>query len=210
VSDTGPVTSDEFLDRFIEGDPLAWEIVFKAHYVEFCAQVRRQYHLTTSLAEDAVMEAFLKAWKCRDHLNRRQRPFRLQAWLAVICHNCALNTVRAYRDKIGWTSATDLPERDRTGGGKDPDDIVLQMPSRNLIPDDRVELRSLIRSIEDAIGKLTRRQRHVFDLTFVDGLTHERIAFLLGITPKGVEARMARLHQTLRPFKEQWLEWLEG
>ncbi len=121
--------------------------------------VCRAIVLTHEDAEDAVQEGFLHAFKALDRFLPDQ-PF--GAWLYRIMANASLDLVR--RRKV--RDADELPEG-------------VPMPFRD--PGEADELR---RRLNEALTKLTDRQRSVIVLHDVEGFTHGEIGEMLGI-PEG-------------------------
>ena len=118
--------------------------------------VCRAIVLTHEDAEDAVQEGFLHAFKALDRFLPDQ-PF--GAWLFRIMANASLDLVR--RRKV--RDADELPE-------------TVPMPFRD--PGESDELR---RRLNQALTKLTERQRSVIVLHDVEGFTHAEIGEMLDI-----------------------------
>jgi len=126
------------------------------------------------LAEDAVQEAFVKAFHglatCRD-------PDRFGSWFFRIltnqCHD-ARARVRPMED----VARLPLRARDRT-------DATV----------DRKELADLI---EQGLAVLTPEQREAFVLKHVEGRTYEQIAALTGAGIDALKMRVHRARDTLR------------
>ena len=144
--------------------------------------VCRAIVLTHEDAEDAVQEGFLHAFKALDRFLPDQ-PF--GAWLYRIMANASLDLVR--RRKV--RDADELPE-------------TIPMPFRD--PGESDELR---RRLNQALTKLTERQRAVIVLHDVEGFKHAEIGRLLGI-PEGtarsdLHHARARLRQALSAVRSQ-------
>src|SRR5258708_23808258 len=118
--------------------------------------VCRAIVLTHEDAEDAVQDGFLHAYKALGRFLPDQ-PF--GAWLYRIMANASLDLVR--RRKV--RDADELPE-------------TIPMPFRD--PGESDELR---RRLNQALTKLTDRQRSVIVLHDVEGFTHGEIVDVLGI-----------------------------
>jgi len=126
---------------------------------------RRAYAIARAIvlshedAEDAVQEGFLHAYRALDRFLPDQ-PF--GAWLYRIMANAALDLVR----RRNVRDADELPDS-------------LAVPFRD--PGEADELR---RRLQQALTKLTARQRSVIVLHDVEGFTHGEIGSMLGI-PEG-------------------------
>lgn len=132
-------------------------------------------------AEDAVQEAFLRAYQALGKF-RPEEPF--GAWLSRIVANAALDITR--RKKI-----------------RKADELSDVMPDRFSDPGESDELR---RRLAGALATLGDRPRSVIVLHDVEGFTHVEIAKMLGI-PEGTarsDLHHARrqLRRTLADLKE--------
>lgn len=121
--------------------------------------VARAIVLSHEDAEDAVQDGFLHAFRALDRF-RSDQPF--GAWLNRIVANAALDLVR--RRKV--READELPE-------------TVAMPFRD--PGEADELK---RRLQQALSRLTDRQRAVIVLHDVEGYTHGEIGSMLGM-PEG-------------------------
>jgi RNA polymerase sigma-70 factor, ECF subfamily len=121
--------------------------------------VCRAIVLTHEDAEDAVQEGFLHAYRALDRF-RPDQPF--GAWLYRIMANASLDLVR--RRKV--RDADELPE-------------TVPLPFKD--PGEADELR---RRLQQALARLSDRQRSVIVLHDVEGFTHGEIGAMLGI-PEG-------------------------
>lgn len=133
-------------------------------------------------AEDAVQEAFLRAYQALGKF-RPEEPF--GAWLSRIVANAALDITR--RKKI-----------------RKADELSEFMPDRFSDPGESDELRRRLSSALDALGD---RPRAVIVLHDVEGFTHVEIARMLGI-PEGT-AR-SDLHHARRQLRKVLVDLREG
>jgi RNA polymerase sigma-70 factor (ECF subfamily) len=107
-------------------------------------------------AEDAVQEAFLKAYRAWDGFKGDAAPF---TWLYRILVNSCLDAGRRRRRQPVESEATAPPDLRPAGGHDHP----------------------LRLALEAAVGKLAPRQRTVFLLAEVEGFTHREVAEILEI-----------------------------
>jgi RNA polymerase sigma-70 factor, ECF subfamily len=144
----------------------------------FCALYRRHYAAAVGiaycvlsdrhLAEDAAQEAFAVA--CRD-LGWLRRDDRFVHWLNAICHKMACRLLK-------WKSAAGLPDD-------------LPSPAAADCGDEQVEL------VRQSIERLPARAKQVIVLRYFSGLSHERIAAVLGISAQAVHSRLCRARKTM-------------
>ena len=133
-------------------------------------------------AEDAVQEAFLRAYQALGKF-RPEEPF--GAWLSRIVANAALDITR--RKKI-----------------RKADELSEFLADRFSNPAESEELR---RRLTEALGTLGDRPRSVIVLHDVEGYTHVEIAKLLAI-PEGT-AR-SDLHHARRQLRKMLVDLKEG
>ena len=102
------------LERFVQGDPAAFESLFRHLEVEVFRWIVRIVR-DAGAAEDVLVEAFLRAYRGRARFDP-SRSF--GAWMRRIATNAALDQLRATRREAGW-AATD--DRTPAPAGADPD-----------------------------------------------------------------------------------------
>jgi RNA polymerase sigma factor (sigma-70 family) len=120
-------------------------------------------------AEDLVQEALLRAYL---GLSQLRDPARFGAWLCGIAVNLAKMRLRR---RARETSLLAEP-----------------------VSDGALEDRELLQLVRDAIGVLPPGQRDAVLMYYVDGLSCDEIASLVGSSPGAVRARLHRARQQLR------------
>lgn len=121
--------------------------------------VARAMLFTHEDAEDAVQEAFMRAYRALERFRPEQA---FGAWLHRIVANAALDISRRHKVR----RADSLPET-----------LAMQFH-------DPAEADELKRRLADGLSKLTERQRSVIVLHDVEGFTHGEIGDMLGM-PEG-------------------------
>ncbi len=131
-----------------------------------------------ALAEDAVQETFLKAWRGWDDYRREASE---KTWLMRIAVNTCRDMLRG-----GWfrridhkTDMADLPEP--TAAFSEPDDTVTRA----------------ILSLQDGL-------RQVVVLRYYQGLTIQETAEVLRISRRTVHYRLDKAERALRAALEDW------
>jgi RNA polymerase sigma-70 factor (ECF subfamily) len=162
-----------------------WEAVVSQHV----ATVRRTvYRLVGNHADawDCVQETFLEAVK----IDRRE-PVR--NWSALLRH---LATARAL-DLLRRRSR----QRSRCSPDADPAQVISREPG----PPGRAEANELADRLRAAVGRLPRRQAHVFCLNCFEQMTSEEAAEQLSISPTAARMLLSRarrrLERLLEPFR---------
>ena len=163
---------DRVLDKEMELERLM------AHYGSALLRMCYVYLKDVSLAEDAVQDSFLKAYK---RLHTLKEEGNEQAWLMRI----AINTCKDYL-RTSWLRRVDrrvdidtLPE-----AATDQD-----MPDATVI---------------NAVMKLPNKYKDVVMLRYYQGMKIADVASTLGITADAAKARLRRANDKLRQQLERW------
>jgi len=160
----------ELRERFVRGDPVAFESLFRRHEAEVFRWVVRIVR-DAGAAEDVLVEAFLRAYRGRARFD----PFRsFGAWMRRIATNAALDQLRTARREAGW-STTD--ERTPAPAGSDP---------------------GVAESVALAFRKLPPKLQVVATLALVEEQPYAEIADALGLPVGTVKSRVFRAIRRLR------------
>lgn len=124
-------------------------------------------------AEDAVQEAFLRAWRNSASCRTPEAPL---PWLLQITRNEALRILRQ-------NGRVEVPE-ELAGERADDDSAVTSVA-------DRVD-------IGRVLGGLSNDDRRLLELRYTDDLTQPAVAAELGIPEGTVKVRLHRLRSRLR------------
>lgn len=165
--------------RIQSADHQAFEALFQAMHT---ALLRYGWRLTSSkaAAQDVVQDAFLKLWQMREELDPNRS---VKSLLYTMVRNLALNHNRAEKYTEG-----DLP--DRTLHDESPG------------ADEKVEAAMLDDRIRQCIAEMPPRRREAFTLSRFEGLSHEEIAQIMGLTPRTVNTHIVLALNDLRDFLE--------
>jgi RNA polymerase sigma factor (sigma-70 family) len=175
MADTIPLAEARSLvARARAGDFGALEHVYRA-YERSVYTLARRLTKTPEDAEDVLQETFLEV--CRS-LGKWRGDGSLWGWVRQVAASKAL--MRYRREKLRATDVLDDDVADRMG-----DDVPLRL------------------DLEAALARLPERTRTVVWLHDVEGMTHEEIAELMGMTTSFSKSQLARAHQKLRV-------WLDG
>ena len=173
---TGAVSS-EALDDF--------EAVMRAHQ-------QHVYRVLVSLVRDPdtadtlTQECFLRAYRKRDSFRGEAS---LRTWLVTIAVNLARDHVRSRRLSF-WKR---LLHRSQDAAELS-DTLADQRPTA----DQMLAAREELGAVWSALDRLPERQRTVFVLRFVDDLSLEQIAAVLGTTVGTIKTHLFRATATLR------------
>ncbi len=143
------------------------------------------YHVAFSvlrdrgLAEDAVQETMIKAWR---GLPEFRGDSSTRTWVLRIAHNTAIDSLRRRRDRS--TAPEDLPDQ---AGPASLDD-----------PASRVSGRDDLSRLKVALDGLDETSRTIVVLREVEGLSYQQISETLGISIGTVKSRLLRARRTLQ------------
>jgi RNA polymerase sigma-70 factor (ECF subfamily) len=137
-------------------------------------------------AEDAMQEAFLKAY---EHLGEFQGNSRFYTWLVRIAVNQALMKLRKRRP-----NQISLDEEVNTGEDMVPREVEDWGPS----PEERYEQTELAQILSTVVGELEPGFRIVFQLRDIEELSTEETAEALGLSVPAVKSRLLRARLKLR------------
>jgi len=132
-----------------------------------------------ALAQDAVQEAFLGAWRAADRfVAERAKP---STWLLTLVHRRAVDLVRREQRR----RAEPLPDTESAGTE----------------PADEAEIATQRQTIREALRRLPPEQREAIELAYYGGYTQAELAERLGQPLGTIKSRMftglARLRETL-------------
>ncbi len=133
-----------------------------------------------ALAQDAVQEAFLAAWRQAASFDpSRAKP---STWLLTLVHRRAVDLVRREERRRG----DPLDEAPHPSSGA---------------TDEEATRREQRRAVQEALRKLPPEQREALELAYYGGLTQSQLAERLGVPLGTIKSRMfgglARLRQLL-------------
>ncbi|HMN20987.1 MAG TPA: RNA polymerase sigma factor [Ottowia sp.] len=169
-----------------QGDARAFECIMRRHN-QLLFRTARSILKSDSEAEDALQDAYLRAWRALDSF---RADARLSTWLVRIVANEALGRLRRKSAQIiPLDAAMTSPEPDLQAAlTEDPD----HGPERFAM---RAELRKLL---EAGIDELPEAFRTVFMLRAVEEMETSEIAEALGIPEATVRTRFFRARSLLR------------
>ena len=185
----GRVHDSDLIRAAQRGDRVAFESLVRQYDQ---AVLRLALHLTGSEADaqDIYQEAFLKAYR---HIGNFRFECSFYTWIYRIVTNLCLDHLRKRQ-----TRKEDAPVTiDSTGQEVDlldrvSDDRALANPERDLMA------RELGKKISLALGRLTPRERMVFELKHYQGLRLRTIGEMLNTTEETAKNTLFRATQKLR------------
>lgn len=174
------LTDQELVRRARSSDHAAYrEVVERYKDAGFRIALQILHH--ASDAEDALQEAFVKAYIYLDSYNPQ---YRFYTWFATIVRNVSLSHLRA-RDWLVTPLTDELAVPIRS--------IVQESPELAALASSRAEI------IRDAVSALPERYRRVLILRYWHDLTYEEIA---SVTEQSMAAVKTQLHRAKRLLAE--------
>ena len=176
-----PSSELELTQRAVSGDPDA----FAALYDFYVEQIYRFILFRVSdeqTAEDLTSQVFLKAWNNLSSYQIRGLPFK--AWLFRIARNSVIDYYRTYKE------TTPL----------EPSALTKPDPAAEV--GDQVEQLLQAEELRLALQQLTEDQRQVLTLRFIEGLSTEEVANVMGKRQGAIRALQMRGLQALAEIIE--------
>ena len=181
---------DLLVSRLQRGDEAAFEELVRSHAGRLLS-VARRFLGSSEDAQDAVQEAFIRAFKAIHTFEERSQ---LQTWLHRILVNTALMKLRERRrkpeDSIDELLPTFASDGHQTVESREWSDALLE----------RKETAGLVR---DAIARLPEPYRVVLVLRDLEERDTAETARILGTTTTVVKVRLHRARQALRTLLDR-------
>jgi RNA polymerase sigma factor (sigma-70 family) len=190
---TQSASTDELIQRCLEGDQRAWDTLVHQHWRRVF-NVAYKFVGTHDGAEDLSQEIFLKIFKSLRTFDRRAN---FQTWIVSISRNLCIDHYRSVRK-----------ERETIDRGVDAGE--LSPVSRTRSPQAVLERQNQVRLLRDALQGLSPSLRTAVLLRDIRELTYQEIADRLGLPEGTVKSRinrgrteLARQIERLRPRRER-------
>ncbi len=190
---SGPVPpAREELVRVRDRDPEALGRFFDLYFPSIYGLVFRLLG-NRAAAEDAAQDVLVKIHRVIDRLDPERDP---GPWITTIAYNVC-------RDR--WRSVADRMDRQSSSIDDEPD------YSRHLVdtgpnPEQETLRRERAEIVQAALARLPEAAREVIVLHDYEGLGHDRVAELLGVSHAAVRKRYSRALAALGEILEEMLE----
>ncbi len=178
----------ELVLAFQAGEIDAYSDIF-VKYRRLVAQICYRILENRDDAEEAVQETMLRVYRGLPRFNGR---YQLQAWVARIATNVALDQVRA-RQRRPLSDSPLEPDRETGALNVAPDHEPPDELERLL---DREDVRSVL-------GEIPDHHRDALVLREFEGRSHEEIGDALGVSPAQAKAL---IHRAKKSFRRAWGE----
>lgn len=169
--------SDTDADRLVR-DHITWMLVLAERMLG-----------ERALAEDAVQDAFISAFRALDSFAHRSS---LKTWLHRIIVNACLMKMRQLKQRAEQSIDDNLPEFDQGN-------CRIEAPWNHLASvEDILENEYLSTLVKKNIYQLSEQYRNVLLLRDIEGYDTNEVAILLGITDTNVKVRLHRARAALK------------
>ncbi|MBR5970523.1 MAG: sigma-70 family RNA polymerase sigma factor [Lachnospiraceae bacterium] len=152
------------------------EELFKEHRALFL-NVARQILDSFAEAEDAVSEAMIRIITNLDKISALPRH-KIRSYCIVIVRNCALARFRK--------------------AGEIPTEMSIAVNDSLIQPEEAFLEQEQAKELQDIIRALSREERMLLQLRYVDDANYKEIADILGITEETARKRTERILRKLR------------
>lgn len=173
------------LARLAEGDSHAFDDLFHQHWDHVYSSALLLMK-SRELANDIAQDTFLALWKNRhtaSDIENLKGFLRTHVKFLVYKRFRRMKVEDAYTMYLRHKSAV-------TGAATEPEAYV--------------ELKQLQTSLEQGISQLPPQQRRAFKLSREEGLTHEQISEVMGVSKKTVKDYIVRSIAFLRPYMKRY------
>lgn len=179
------------VERAQAGDTRAFDELVRKYTPKLYGLV---YNMTSNRDDtaDLLQEIFAKAYRS---LKRFMGKSSFYTWIYSISVNMTLNFLK----KRGRYAKVSLDDVDN-GIQNDPDFIKITTANRDTVRE--VNIHELQKRLNEAMMKLSEDHRTVVTLYDVQGLQHNEIAKILGVSEGTVRSRLFYAHRLLQSYLE--------
>ena len=173
------MTDRDIIQRVLEGDVEAFSRLVDRHYAR-CARVALRILGNREDAEEAIQDAFLRAFKALGDYEDRER---FSAWLTRILVNQCRTVLARTRRRDAVFADFDL-QRLTFAASAEPEDAAW--------PD-----------LEHVLERLPAEQREAIVLKYADDLTYEEMSRITGAGESALKMRVQRAFARLRALLQE-------
>lgn len=183
------------VERAQAGDTRAFDELVRKYTPKLYGLV---YNMTSNREDtsDLLQEIFAKAYRS---LKRFMGKSSFYTWIYSIAVNMTLNFLK----KRGRYAKVSLDDVD-TGIHNDPDFIKITTANRDTVRE--VNIHELQKRLNAAMMKLSEDHRTVVTLYDVQGLQHNEISKILGVSEGTVRSRLFYAHRLLQTYLEDFVK----
>lgn len=165
------LTEPELIERAVKGDTYAFKCLVEKHQ-SFAYSLSYRLTGNENDAEDIVQEAFVRVWK---HLHRFRHEVKLTTWLYKIVTNLSLDFLKSSYGK----------KRRQQAGIEKGFEV-----KGALTPQEEMQGEELMKAILTIAEELTPKQRAVFTLCNLEGLSLKEASDILSMSSGNVKSNL--------------------
>ncbi|CAN5606804.1 RNA polymerase sigma-70 factor [soil metagenome] len=169
----------ESLDGFIAGDRVCFERIYDCYRDRVYAYT---FKITKSheLSEEVVQDVFIKIWNNRTKINPE---FSFSSFIFRVAHNHTVNILKRLRyDKIA------------------KENISKSVDSSVDDTDSKLILNEYLGIMKKAIDELPPKRKNIFNLSRVEGISHDKIADKMGISKNTVKSQLVKATKAIKLY----------
>ena len=187
-----PLLSDaQLIARCVVGDDrYAFAELVKRHQSPVRACLRKLTSGNAALSDDLAQETFIQAWR---NLKSFRQEARFSTWLYRIATNCWLMHARKRREEL-------LGDRDAEQSDENAESASHGLESTG----DHAGASVMKLDLERAMNVLTAPERAAIVQCYLNDLTHEEAAYVLGCPVGTVKTHVFRAKQKLKTALAAW------
>ena len=174
-------TEQKLLRLISKGSEKAFKILYDAYFTRLSAYVFK-FCKSTSLTEDVLQEVFIKLWVNRSALTHIEIP---EAYILFIAKNTTIDWLRKLAGQT--TLIVDLA-------------LVSKNEECSNEAEDKMSVDSLESLIATALSQLSGQKQKVFQLSKIEGLSHDEIAVALHLSKSTVKNHLS---ETIKYIRKQ-------
>ncbi|MCB0554821.1 MAG: sigma-70 family RNA polymerase sigma factor [Phaeodactylibacter sp.] len=186
VERTSPTSPDQEIIHLLEQRDQRAVTMLYEHYSGALYGIILRIVGSEVVAEEALQEALLKIWQKAEQYDPEKG--RLFTWMAQLCRNTAVDTLRSSQFKKG-NKTESLP------------DIVY---NNSALSENPVTSDPALRKV---VGQLEEKNRQIIDLLYFQDLTQKEASEALGIPLGTVKTRARKAMEQLRKVLSNELLW---
>jgi RNA polymerase sigma-70 factor, ECF subfamily len=172
-----PLIDERVIKDCQQGDREAFRLLFEAYKDRVFSIAVYSFHGDQSAAGDVTQQIFLKLMTS---ISQFRGESQFATWLHRLVVNTCIDELRRKKRLLGFWEA-----------------VQLHKAGERKQPERRYERRELADAVKAAIGELKPKFRMPVLLKYVEGLSYEEIADVLGCSKGTVASRLNRGHKEL-------------
>ena len=174
---------EEVLLELADNNKTALEKIFN-HYYPRLYNFSKSFLKLEEGIDDILQEVFIKIWQNRKSIKNFET---FNSYIFTITRNLLLNELRS-----------------RLNNQKIRDNILKASLAEEYLPFEKLDYLELKDKIEEIIEELPSKQKEIFKLSRIDGLSHKEIAEKLNISTKTVEYHITQSINILKTRLESF------